>query len=360
MNERNESKLINWLKKYKRLIIGLITIILIILIVIFVDFSNLITNLFKIGLWGTLFFILIYTVAFLLRAYKVKLIFKGLNQPIKFSSSYFSIGASFLINDLTPGQLGDIAKVLILKDQEDMRLSESFAGIAVERVLDLLLLFSISCFALIYLYMTNISELEKNILLGQNLQFYLLIGAILIVIVLILFLISFYKQDFVVKIMNKVSKKLGDYLDRFLRNFKNGLKKFKDHKKEFLYVILLNIPTYIIDAFIVVIFFIFSGYNLNIFIIILATLVLFFSKIIPITPGGWAISELIGAFFIKIFYPEIELEMILSIFVIDHFLRTAYVLLYGGYSILHYNFKLKEARKILDKNNQLEIIDKQK
>lgn len=345
MHEGKESKLINWLKRYKRILIGLITIILIILIVIIVDFPKLITKISIIGLWGTFFFIIIYTIAFLLRAYKLKLIFKGLHQPIKYSSSYFSIGASFVINDLTPGQLGDIAKVLILRDQEDIRLSESFAGIAVERVLDLLLLFSISCFALIYLYLTNISELEKQIILGQSLQFYLLLGAVLIIIVLVLFLILFYKQDFVIKIINKVSKKLGDYLNRFLNNFKKGLKKFKDHKKEFLYVILLNVPTYIIDAFIVVIFFFFLGYNLNVFIIILATLVLFFSKIIPITPGGWGISENVGALIIRIFYPEIAYLDILAIFVIDHLLRSAYVFFLWRIFYITLQLQIKRSEK---------------
>lgn len=348
MSEGKESKLINWLKKYKRILIGLVTIILIILIVIIIDFPKLIKKISMIGLWGTIFFILIYTIAFLLRTYKLKIIFKGLNQPIKYSSSYFSIGASFVINDLTPGQLGDIAKVLIIKDREDISLSESFAGIAVERVLDLMLLFSISCFALIYLYLTNISELENRIILGQDLQFYLLLGAIFIIIVLVLFIILFFKQEFVIKNAKKVSNKLGDYLDRFLTNFKNGLKKFKDNKKELLYVILLNFPTYIIDAFIVVIFFVFLGYNLNVFIIVLATLVLFFSKIIPITPGGWAISENVGALFIFIFYPEIAYLDILAVFVIDHLLRSAYVFFYGGYSIIHFNFKLKEARKMIE------------
>jgi uncharacterized protein (TIRG00374 family) len=315
--------------------------------IIIVDFQKLMKKLSMIGLVGTLLFILIYTIAFLLRAYKLKLIFRGLNHPIKYNSSYFSIGTSFFINSITPGQLGDVAKVFILKDQEDIRLSESFAGIAIERVLDFLFLFSFSLFTLIFLYL-SIGEIEIETILGQSLQLYLFFGAVIISIIIILFLVLLYKQDFVIKIVNKVSSKLGDYLDRFLNNFKNGLKKFKDHRKELLYIILLNFPTYIIDAFILVIFFVFLGYNLNIFIIILATLVLFFSNIIPITPGGWGVSENIGALLIIIFYPGFPYLDILAVFVIDHLLRTAYLCFYGGYSILHFNFKIKEARKMIE------------
>ncbi|MFW9940606.1 MAG: YbhN family protein [Candidatus Thorarchaeota archaeon] len=347
MSELNENRIINWLRKYKRILIGLTTIALIVLMIIIVDFQKLIKKLSIIGIFGTLLFITLYTIAFLLRAYKLKLIFKGLNHPIKYGSSYFSIGTSFFINSITPGQLGDIAKVFILKDQEDIRLSESFAGIAIERVLDFLLLFSISLFALIFLYL-SIGEIEVETILGQSLQLYLFFGALIIFTIIILFLFLLYKQDFVIKIVKKISNKLGDYLDRFLNNFKNGLRKFKDNKKEFFYIILLNFPTYIIDAFILVIFFTFLGYDLNIFIIILATLVLFFSNIIPITPGGWGISENIGALFIIIFYPEFPYLDILAVFVIDHLLRTAYLFFYGGYSILHFNFKLKEARKMIE------------
>jgi len=347
MSEGKENKLVNWLKRYKRFIINLITIVLIILMIILIDFSELIAKISMIGLWGTLIFIILYTIAFFLRAYKLKLIFKGLNQPIKFSSSYFSVGASFFINDITPGQLGDMVKVFILKDRENIRLTESFTGIAIERGLDFLILFMINFFALIYLYLTRFGELENRAILGQNLQFFLLLGVVVIIIVLILLLVLLYKQDFIIKIIKKISNKLGGYLERFLSNFKNGLYKFKDNKKEFLYIILLNISMYIINAFILVIFFIFLEYNLNVFIIILACLVLFFSRIIQITPGGWGISENVGALFILIVYPEIAYLDILVVFFIDHLLRSAYLFFYGGYSLLHLNFKLKEARKLI-------------
>lgn len=346
MSMGKENELIDWIKKYKKLLISLATIVLIILMVILVDFRKLLNKISMIGLWGSLFFIIFYTIAFLLRAYKLKIIFKGLNQYVKFSSSFFSIGVSFIINDITPGQIGDIVRIFILKDQEDISMSESFIGIAIERGVDFLILFSISLFALIYLFLSRIGELDNRIILGQNLQFYLYLGVVLIIIVLILLLVLLYKQDIILKIIKKISNKLYDYLDRFLTNFKNGLYKFKDHKKEFFYIIILNIPMYIINASILVIFFIFLGYNLNVFIIILAALVLFFSGSIPITPGGWGISENIGALFIFIVYPEIAYFDILTVFIINHLIRTAYLFFYGGYSLLHLNFKLIKARKL--------------
>ena len=213
MTEKDNSKILEWLKKWKRPLIGIATICLIIFMLFLVDFPRLIQKIVTIGIWGLFSFILIYTLAFILRAYKLKLIFKGLDQDISYSTAYFSTGASFLINDSTPGKLGDIAKIFIIRDQEGIKLSESVAGIAIERVLDLILLFLISCFALIYLYIGNFNNVGT---LGQDIQFYLIIGAIFIIIILGLIFLAIYKTEFVLNISKKISPKLADYLGRFI------------------------------------------------------------------------------------------------------------------------------------------------
>lgn len=349
MTEIGNNKILEWLKKRKRLLIGLGTVAIILIMVFLVDFSSLIQKIITIGFWGLFLFIITYTIAFILRAYKMKLIFKGLDHNISYSTSYFSTVASFLINDSTPGKLGDVAKIFIVKDQENMRLSESVAGIAVERILDLLLLFLISCVALIYLYLGNFGTVGSKKILGQNLQFYLAIGAIFLLVIISLLLLVIYKSEFVIKISEKISPKLSDYLRRFIINFKEGFKKYKDHRKELLFIIILGFPTWFIDAFVVVIFFYLLGYQLNIFLLILAIILTFFSKIFPITPGGWGISENVGALFIFFFYPGIPFVEILSIFIVDHLFRSAYLLFFGGYSIFHYNFSLKEIENIEEK-----------
>jgi len=347
MSEEQNSKLVGWIKSRKRLIIGICTILLLVFMTFYVDFFQFIQNLITIGFIGLILFVITYTIAFGLRAYKLKLIFKGLNLSIKYSTAYFSTGASFVINDLTPGKLGDLAKIFIIKDAEKIKLSESVAAIAIERILDLILLFIISCFALIYLYISNFSGSTSGQVLGQSIQFYLAIGAILIIGILVAFILLLYKTEFIINIIKKLSPKLSHYVGRFVINFKEGMKKFKDHKRELILVILLGFPTWIIDASIVIIFFYILGYQLNIFLLILAIILTFFSKTFPITPGGWGISENIGAAFIYFFYSlTIAFPEILSIFIIDHLFRSAYLLFFGGYSIFHYNFSLKKIEPI--------------
>ena len=347
MSEEKNSQFIVWIKRRKRLIIGLGTILLLIFMTFFIDFLQFIQKLIAVGFFGLIIFVITYTIAFILRAYKLKLIFKGLNLNIKYSTAYFSTGASFVINDLTPGKLGDLAKIFIIKDEENINLSESVAAIAIERILDLILLFIISCFALIYLYISNFSGSTSGQILGQNIQFYLAIGAIIIIGILVILILLLYKTEFIINILKKISPKLAHYLGRFVINFKEGMKKFKDHKRELIYIILLGFPTWIIDASIVIIFFYILGFQLNILLLILAIILTFFSKTFPITPGGWGISENVGAAFIYFFYSlTITFPEILSIFIIDHLFRSAYLLFFGGYSIFHYNFSLKKIEPI--------------
>ena len=348
MKEGNKTKFLIWLKRRKRLLIGIATILLLIFMIYFINFQSLVEKIIAVGVVGLLIFIATYTVAFILRAFKLKLIFKGIDKEVAYSTSLFSIGAAFVINDLTPAKLGDLAKIFIIKDKENIRLSESTAAIAIERVLDLILLFSISCFALIYLYLTSFGEASERLILGQTIQFYIIIGAIFIIAIFILFLLLIYRTNTILKIIRKFSKKLAYYLERFILNFKKGMKNFKNHKKELIYIILLGFPTWIIDAAIITIIAYPLGYEFNIFLLILAKILTFFSKTFPITPGGWGISENVGALFISFFYASSSILYtdILSIFFIDHLFRSAYLLIFGGYSILHYNISLKAIKEM--------------
>ncbi len=346
MSDAEPEKVITFLKKRKRILIGLITISIIILMLFIVDFPKVILRIRLIGFWGTFLFILAYSLAFLFRTLKLKLIFRGIDKNIDFSAAYFSIGASFVINDFTPGKLGDVAKILIIKDQEELLLSDSVAGIAIERVLDLILLFIISCGSLIYLYIGSFGGTENVEILGQDIQLYIILGAVLIFGFVILLILILYKTETILKIITKISANLSSYIERFFKNFKRGMKNFENHRREFFYIILLGFPTWIIDALIISIFFYILGYHLNIFLLVLAMILLFFSKIFPITPGGWGISENIGALFIFVFYPSIPYTEILSIFIIEHLFRSVYLFFYGGFSIFRYNVKIKSLDSI--------------
>lgn len=350
MSIENNNKLLRWLRKYKRIIIGLFTIVLIIVMILIVDFNKLISKIYIIGIFGIFIFIIGYTFTFFIRGYKLKLIFKGLNRGIKYSTSFFSIGISFVINELTPTKIGDLAKIAIIKDIEDIRLSESIGGSVIERFLDLFALFSVSLVAFTFLYFSNKSTTGTKSLFGLSLQFYVLIGVLLMIMFFFFLFFLLFKTEFSLRIIRKFSSKLSILLERFLVNFKRSLKSFKDHRLLLLIIILLEVLLWITESLIGVMFFYLLGYDLNLFILVLAMLFTYFSKSFSITPGGWGISENLGTLFLFFIYPEIIFAEILSVFIIEHLFRSTYIFFLGGYSIFHYNLNLKKLEMLKTEN----------
>lgn len=324
--------------KTKRIIIGCSTILIIILMIIFVDYKTIYDNLKEISLLGIFLFCLTYTVAFIFRAYKLKLVFRGINLNPKFSTIYGAIGTGWAINELTPAKIGDLAKMEFIHQKEaNFHLSKCACAVLIERFIDFIILFSITCFTLILIYVSDVTYTTDI-----NIQFFILIGSIIIFGGFIGLLVLFFKTEAVLKVLEKISQKLRNFLEKFLRRFVEGMKDFRNDKKRIIWVFLLNIPTWFFESLTLVILFYLAGFYINFFIIILAQILTFFTKTIPITPGGWGISEIAGATLVSIFYPlTISFENILSLFILDHILRVVYVFIYGGISTVSINFKYR-------------------
>ncbi|MHA2393658.1 MAG: lysylphosphatidylglycerol synthase transmembrane domain-containing protein [Promethearchaeota archaeon] len=335
--------------KTKRIIIGCCTILIIVLMIIFVDYKTIFDNLREISLLGIILFFLTYTIAFIFRTYKLKLVFRGINLDTKFFTIYGAIGTGWAINELTPAKIGDLAKMEYIHQKEaNFPLSKCACAVLIERFIDLLILFSITCFTLILIYLSGVAHTSE-----LNIQFFIIIGSIIILGGFIALVILFFKTEPVLNLVEKISPKLRNFIEKFLIRFVEGMRDFRNDKKRIMWVFLLNIPTWFFESLTLVILFYLAGYDINFFIIILAQILTFFTKTIPITPGGWGISEIAGATLISIFYPlTISFENILSIFILDHILRIVYVFIYGGISTISINFKYRELDiKNLEEND---------
>ena len=142
-------------------------------------------------------------------------------------------------------------------------------------------------------------------------------------------------------IIDKFSPTLKDRIEILLNNFLEGMNSFRKNKRLLIFIIFLSIPIWLFETLTLVLLFYLIGYEINIFIIILSQIILFFTKVFPIIPGGWIISENIGALLICLFYPSIPYQNILSIFILDHIIRTVYILIYGIISSITFNFKVR-------------------
>jgi len=151
----------------KRVAVGILTIILIIVMLIFVDINRIVDNLSKISIPGIFLFILIYTGVFIIRSYRLQLLFKGLNLNTSFLALFGSFGIGWGINELTPGKIGDIIRIEVINEKnKNVGLSKSICGVAIERVIDLIILFSITCLVLLFMNLINVQD---SII--ENLQF---------------------------------------------------------------------------------------------------------------------------------------------------------------------------------------------
>jgi hypothetical protein len=336
----------------KQIIIGLLTLLLIIIMIFFVDIGTIITNLNKISFVGVLLFVVIYTSAFLLRALRLKIIFKGINLDSSYLTLFGSFGIGWAINDITPGKVGDFVRIEIIHEKEKMRMSKSICGVAIERVIDILILFIFSTCTLLLLYFLNIQGTTE-----LNLQFYVGIVALLLLGGGICLLILIFKTEWILNIIGKISLKLKELLKNFLESFNQGIVDFLKNKKAVTGSSILSLLIWVLETIPLITFFYLSGYTLQILIIILAQIVVFFSKIFPITPGGWVISDNIGAIFITLFYPTLLYNDILSIFILYHIIGTAYLFVYGvSFSLIlatgfHFQFKKYEFK---ESNNNLQ------
>ncbi|MBY9015360.1 MAG: flippase-like domain-containing protein [Candidatus Lokiarchaeota archaeon] len=324
--------------KTKRILIGCVTVAIIILMIVYVDFQTILLNLQRISIWGIFLFSVVYTLAFIFRAFKLKLVFNGINLEPNYSIIYGAIGTGWAINELTPAKLGDFVKMEYIRQKEhNFPLSKCLCAVLVDRFIDLIILFSITCFTLLYIYLSSATYITQ-----LNLHFFIIIGAVILFIGVLGLILLFFKTDWILSITDRISPKLKNLLEKFIVRFVEGLKDIRKDKRSIILILLYNIPTWLFESLTLVIIFYLIGFQMNIFIIMLAQIVTFFTKTIPITPGGWGVSEIVGALLLSVFYPAIPYNEILSVFILDHILRLVYVFIYGGISTIAVNFRFKE------------------
>lgn len=324
-------------KRTKRIIIGCVTIVIIILMIVYVDFQKIIINLQKISILGIFLFSITYTVAFVFRALKLQTTFKAIKLKPRYLTIYGAIGTGWAINELTPAKLGDIAKMEYIHQREsNVRLSKSVVAVLIDRFIDLIILFSITCFTLIYIYVINVSY-------PSDLNLFIIFGALILFLGAIALVLLFFKTEGVLNFIGKISIRLRNFLEKFIYRFVEGLDDFRKDKKRIIQILVYNVPTWFFESLTLVIIFYLTGYEVDFFIIILAQIITFFTKTIPITPGGWGVSEFVGAAIISLFVPFYPNTEILSLFIVDHMLRVIYVFIYGGISTIAINFKFKEV-----------------
>jgi uncharacterized protein (TIRG00374 family) len=98
-----------------------------------VPFSDLTSYVVSIDYLWILPTVVVVLLSFVLRAYRWQVILKSTGE-VSFWNAYHPLMIGFMINSVLPGRVGEIARPVILKKQEDIPFSTGLATVTAERV----------------------------------------------------------------------------------------------------------------------------------------------------------------------------------------------------------------------------------
>ncbi len=232
---------------------------------------------------GILGVALLYTLVMLIRVVRWNLLLRSSNIEVEFSLLARVAWIAWAQNAVLPARLGEVSRLYILKDREDVPVSVTTASILLEKFFDLFgLLFVLATSAL--LFSIDNTELQSSFV--QNIQ---LLG-VLVLIGSLSILSTVVFDEFYLRLLNfmPLKSKLIPLFKRFQRSAKTLLK----NRFMFLQVMLISILQWFIEALTIVTIAWVLGVRISVIGIIFAAIVGYATYIFPITPGSLGPFEL--------------------------------------------------------------------
>ena len=150
--------------------------------------------------------LIIACVGYWSRAYRWKFALNHLGYDTKFSTNFFTVCVSYLVN-LTVPRSGEISRAALLKKYENVPFDKAFGTIVAERIVDLLIFF-------LFVFIGFVSQFDKiyQFLLSENVSFQsLIITAIVGVILFFVFILIWIYAEW--QIILKLKKKLSGLVE---------------------------------------------------------------------------------------------------------------------------------------------------
>lgn len=325
----------NWVKI---LIFNTISCGIIILLLWYIGIVDFWETLIGIPWYYYILFVVLYTVAFILRAKQWQFVFIGFNKKVKFSHIYYANGIAWLANDILPGRIGDLSRIEVITKSEQLPYGVSIGSYAILRLTDLIFFTIFSAAGLLYYTSTqmgilvsiNDTMLIRQIYLGFGIALILIVG------IVIGFVLIFKYPDRIIQLIHKISVKLGKLAEKLISPLKEALSQISQSPNKirlYFSIIGSNFLALLCDGFLIVLLCMILDVQISYILAFSALFISFLIRIVPSTPGSWGVSEAVWAGLIFIFYPALTLEYLISIYLIDHLVRFVYTIIYGGFSI---------------------------
>jgi len=219
---------------------------------------------------------------------------------------------SWAVGLLSPGRIGELSIVYILKKKHSLGLGKGSAIFIIDRILSFIALF---CFAIVgFIIFLSPNQIINNILL-------------LVVILIIGLLVVFSKTSGLI-IKKFVLRK---YADKF-RGFHDTLFFYlKKRKISLLKSYSLIVMRYIINSIFMMIIFLSIGAIVSPFYILIISATVMILSLIPITFNGIGLKEASAVFLYNI--AGVEASIVLSVYVITYIIKYSV----AAFSMLAFN-----------------------
>ncbi len=328
-----------------RVVAAIVTAIVLVFLVQYIGLDLILFLIRNMNLYWIMVFVGVYTFTFVLRAIRWRSIIKATNHNVSVPYTVTMLWSGWFVNEVTPAKIGDVVRIYLLYDKDkEISLGESTSTIAVERIFDIfaMVLIASVLFGIICLN-TAIPDEYRNVILIAFVFGFALVGLIVAFI--------FYGEG-LIGFTRRISPKLHEKLNLFVVGFKTGMEQLYHKPKMLGVVALLSFPIWILDATSTIFVTRSTGFFLPIDICLLASVIGFFTKLLPLLPGGFGIYEFGVGFILSMAGPFglgtgyltpfslgfalfLPLSLGVAFALLDHIVRFVYCLATGIPSIIY-------------------------
>lgn len=239
------------------------------------------------------------------------------------------------ISNFSPGKTADPIRAVFLKKAEGESFSKSLGSIFIERIFDIIVMFSIAVIGLFWL--TASYNIVKWVALA--------IGIYLFLIAFSIYLI--FSEDKLERFLNKIIsifsfvpkiEKFGGRVEDFSRKLRNSLKIYKS-KKTLFTTFLLSIPVWILGGLIGWVAFLALGFDISPLVVLTVKISTILISYLTLLPGSLGSGEIIGVSLYSLFGVGIPVAGLTSRVIIGRLMNFWMYVLVGA--ILLTTFKEK-------------------
>lgn len=306
-----------------------------------VDLNFVFQPLQKLNYLYSVFIIITIIAIYLLRSFRLKYIINTLSPDLSFIQclSYNCVGYFFIL--LLPMRLGELIIPYLIKKDGFLSISSALSMIAVERLIDLIVLVSL-LFLIVFNFVMPNWLLKSGVLLGGI----LVLGCIVFII---MYRHSHYIWKLLLPIMNLFPEPLHLKIKNILKGFKEGFSMFANPKRIAITVFISYI-VWLLSA--ICIYFSFRFINLNLDFMAAVSIMVINVIGVSIPAGPAMVGNFQFSIIVALELFGVDKNISFSFANLYYMINFTATILFGLPFFYYVNFSLSEIKKLYKEGNQ--------